>query len=179
MDFSALGITKEDLQKQIIDKAVSELLGGEVDFDALFREAIDTRAREIVEQATNSIAKEVIEPKVVGLIEGLTFQETNSWGEPKKPAKTWREMLIERAENWLSEKVNYNGKAKGEEWGWSWSPNTTRIAYMVDKHLQYEIKSAMEKALAEVNSQIAGGIAGAVKTSLAQVLTKLKVEVKA
>ncbi len=179
MDFSALGLTKEDIVERIVDKAVAELFGGDYVENITFNveQAIQARVDEEARKVVDKIGDEIVAPKVEAFIEGLSFQETSGWGEPKTPPKSWREMLVERAENYLVEKVDMNGKTQKQE-SYNWRAHTTRIAYLVEKHIQFEIERAMKAALADANSKIAGGFVSAVKMSLAEILAKLKIEAK-
>ena len=76
----------------------------------------------------------------------------------------------------MREEVDYKGNPKGSDY--NWRKHSTRVAYMVDSHLQTSINTAMTKALADANSSIAAGLVGAVKHALAEATGKLKVEVK-
>lgn len=183
MDLTALGISPDELRAQIIDKAAEKLLADYAAttddddifslFDARMKRAIEGKMTEIVDRT----ARDVVEPRLVAMIESMTFPETNRYGEAQKPPKTWREKLIEMAEGWLGTTVNYNGKTQQED-SYSWRAHSTRVVYMVEKHLQYQIDAAIKAALAEVNTKIAGGIAAAVKISLQETLAGLRVETK-
>lgn len=187
IDLSVLGITAEELQNKIIDKAVATLLAEDIGYDEdgeecpvesamrrRVRAAVEQRAEAEVTRIVDKIGDEIVAPKVEALIEGMAFQKTNQWGEAKEPARTWREELIQRAENYLSEQVNYNGKTQKQD-PHCWRADSTRIVHMVNKHLQFEIDRAMKDALNDANSKIAGGILAAVKTGLNNVLATLKV----
>jgi hypothetical protein len=177
MDIAALGFTKEELREQIIQRAADTLLNDDRDYQIDVESIIKERIGKAIQLVTEKVGNDIVVPKVEAMIEGLTFQKTNGYGEPKAPAQTWRELLIDRAEKWLVEPVSYEGKTKAEN-SYNWSLNTTRIAYLVDKHLQYEINREMAKALGAANSAICKGIADAVKIQLAQIVEKLRVEVK-
>ncbi len=187
LDLSAIGLDQKALADCIVARAVDKIVSSILEdvrydedgeptikqskFDHALRVAVDAQIKRITEK----IGEETIAPKVEALIEGLTFQKTNDWGEPKQPPKTWRELLVERAEGWLTEQVSYEGKTKEENrGGCGWSPNGTRISYLVDKHLQYEISVAMKAALADANKKIAEGIHTAVKLQLDDLVKRLQ-----
>lgn len=177
IDLASLGLSQDVIQNKIIDAAVSRIVERALDGSTIDIESrIAEQAKVEIDKAVDRIGNEFIAPKVAEIIDGLVFQRTTVWGEPAAPAQTWRELLESKAENYLTEPVNYEGKTKAEG-GYSWSKSTTRVAFLIDRHLQYHIKTAMEAALKDVNSAITGGIAGAVKTALGEVMTRLKVQV--
>jgi hypothetical protein len=111
-------------------------------------------------------------------LDTLLLIPTNQWGERKGQPETFLEYATRRAEAFLSEKVNHEGKTQSEANGYSWSASTTRVVHLANQHLKYAIEGAMKAALTDVNSKIAGGIEAAVKQTLADVQQRLKVEVK-
>ena len=177
IDLAAIGLNQEELQTRVVRAICDQLLTAEsldedgepfcqtsklgLRLNAAVREATDARVQQI--------AQEHIVPRVSELIENVRFQETNKWGEPKTEGVTFREYLVKTAENWLTEKVNFEGKSKEEARGYSWSAAQTRIASMIHRHLHYEIENAMKKALATADSAIAEGIAETVKLKLAEI----------
>jgi hypothetical protein len=192
IDLSALGLTPEILREQIITRAVDRIVtislngpGDDLDEDNEYAAVdlpnvatlVQKQVAAHVEKITSRIGDEIVAPKVESLIETLTFTKTSQWGEPKAEPKTWREMLVEKAEGYLSEPVNYDGETKSQG-SHNWRHHTTRVAHLVEKHIQYEIDKAIKAALADANSKIAGGILGAVRLSLQEALGKLSVTTK-
>ena len=182
LTFESLGLSKEDVAERVVE-TIAERILKETTYDEdgdpkSFPSKVEKTLRELVQERVNKRVEEIAEaeiiPKLTDYIDNLTFTKTNSYGEPKAAPQTLREYLTEKAEKYLTEDVNYNGKTKSEE-GYNWSKNTTRILYLVREHLQYEVKTVLEKALKEANSQIAGGIQGAIKISLEQILAGIKV----
>lgn len=178
-----LGITPEEMRELIIeraaDKIAAQALGDDYDQD------IETRVERKVRGAMDAavafaIDKAIaahVDPFISGELEKIVFQRTNEWGEKKGEPQSFREYIIARADAYLTEPVSYEGKSKSEAGGFSWAKSTTRVAFMVDKHLQFHIESAMRAALADANSKIAGGLNEAVKHALAEASAKLKVAV--
>lgn len=181
----SLGLSKEDIQDRVIERLCEQVLSGktydedgsEEWVDSQFKRKLDERVKAQVEASINAMAEQHILPNVSHYIENLTLQETNRWGEKTGTPITFIEYLVQRAEAYIQEPVNHNGKSKSED-SYSWSKHTTRIAYMIDQHLQYSIKTAMERALKTANSAIAGGIQSAVKMKLEEVVSGLQVAVK-
>ena len=53
---------------------------------------------------------------VTAYVESFCLTETNKWGKKTGKSMTFTEYLVQRAELYLTEKVDLRGKAKGEEW---------------------------------------------------------------
>ena len=87
---------------------------------------------------------------------------------------TFLEYLIQRAETYIQEPLNYAGKTKEQE-GYGWSKSQTRISYLINQHLHYSIETAMKQALQTANSAIVGGIEQTVRIKLQEVADKMKV----
>lgn len=184
-----LGLSED----QIIDKVVGQIADqmlygkiGDLDYDDVdsggstqFREAVDSLLRKRINQAVEDVAKKHTLPKMTEYIESVCLQKTNSWGEKIGEPQTFIEYLTERADTFLSEPVNYEGKTKAESRGsMSWSKKGTRVEYMIDRHLQYSISTALEKAVSAANESIIGGLKEAVNIKLGQISVDLKTTVK-
>jgi hypothetical protein len=183
----SLGLTREEILERVVQQIVTTLLEqSELDEDGV---AVPTRSRfatvlrrkvlERADAAVADIAGRHVLPNVASYVETLCLQETNKWGEKTGKSMTFIEYLVERADRYLREEVDYEGKAKDDDrYHSNWRKAGTRISYLVDKHLQYSIETAMKQALATANAAIVGGITDAVKIKLAEVLASLKVETK-
>lgn len=186
----SLGITPAELLERVVDKLAGTLMAAyvpvspdpESDEEILeehkspFMRMLEEKVRAKVDQSVEEIAGRNVLPNVAAFIENYCLQETNRWGEKTGQAMTFTEYLAQRAEHWITEPVNYNGKTKAED-GYSWSKAQTRIAYMIDKHLQYSIKIAIDAALKDFNSTLSGGLTATVKAQLDEALNKMNVKV--
>lgn len=185
ISFEALGISKEDLTEKLLDRLVEDFTteptwdenGTETRRGSTMAAKITTQIKDHIDATVRRLGEEHVLPRVTELIEGLVLQTTNSWGEKTGKPVTFIEYLTQRADAYVREEVNYEGKTKADD-SYNWRKHTTRVAHMIDKHLQFSINTAMTKALADANSSIAVGLAEAVKHSLAEATAKLKVEVK-
>ena len=182
----SLGFTKEDLQERLVERLAEQILSGksfdedgeEFYDDSQFKKQLEERLRKHVGETINSIAEKHVLPNVTSYIENLVLQTTNKWGEKQGTPVTFIEYLVQRAEAYIQEEVNYEGKGKGEKDSYNWNKHTTRIAYLINAHLQYSIETAMKQALKVANESIAGGIEQAVKIKLQDVLNSIKVGVQ-
>jgi hypothetical protein len=171
LDLEALGLDEEHLLDLVVDRISDSLLS---EFNGRLNTAISSRINKAVEK----IADEHILPKVNQMVEEVTLQATNKWGEAKGEPLTFVEYLVERAENYIREEVNYEGKTKEEVNTYGWKGSQTRIAYMIHKYLQYSIERAMKEALRDIDSALVEGIEETVKIKLAEIQKAIKISVK-
>lgn len=186
LTLAELGLSKEELQERVIERIADQLLSekicGEDGIASLttssFQLSLHARIKSHVEATISKLADETVLPNVSKYIEDLCLQETNKWGETKGAALTFREYLVSRAEYYLREPVNYEGKTK-EETGssYSFSSAQTRITYLVHKHLQYTIESAMKDAVKNVTGVMSGALAETCKIRLQEIVSSLKVNI--
>lgn len=186
IDLSELGLTKEELQERVVNR-IAELLLQEESLDEYGNPSIGSSSfgREIQklvkDQLTASItalAEKHILPNVSQFVENLTLQETNKWGEKTGKSMTFVEYLTARAEAYLREEVNYEGKSKEEARdAYSWSKSQTRVAHLVNRHLHYTIEQAMKNAVKTANDVIAIGLEETVKIKLQEIAKSLKVSI--
>lgn len=180
----SLGFTKEDLQERVIDRLCGQILSGksfdedgnEEYTDSQFKKQLEERLRKHVTETINTLAEKHVLPNVSQYIEALVLQTTNKWGEKQGASVTFIEYLVQRAEAYIQEDVDYQGKGKGAD-SYNWSKNTTRIAFMINQHLQYNIATAMKQALDTANQSIVGGIEKAVRIQLEQIVGTIKTSV--
>ncbi len=185
MDLQELGFTQEELQKRVIERLCEELMhhtvseDGEGSYEWIegsgFRKALDAKIKDGIDGAIDLLAEEHVLPNVAKQVEETCLQETNQWGEARGEPITFVEYLVFRAERYLTEQVDYDGKGKGERGGYSWTGKQSRVTHLVHQHLHYSIQEAMAKALQKANSAIAIGIQETVKLKLAEVVASLKV----
>lgn len=184
LSIEALGFTKEELQERLIEHIADRVMrsrgydedGDEVtlpsDLERRLKDAVTAR----IDSAVAKIAETHILPNAEHYIENITFQATNKWGEKQAASMTYREYLAKKAEEYLTEQVNYDGKSKAED-SYNFRGVQSRISHMVHRHLHYEIEKIMKAVVADENSKIAGGIQEAVKLKLGEILAGLKVNI--
>lgn len=184
----ALGLTEEQIIDKLITKMSSDLLDGGLDEEADDEFASRVRAKtmrklneQIERQITATVTKigdEEIAPRVEDLIRGFELQATTTWGEKKGTPISFTEYLVQRAAAYVQEPVDHHGKNKAESSSSYFTGSSTRIAYMIDKHLQYSIQQAIQQAVADLNTSVAKGLHKSVLDAINSVTSKLKVDVK-
>lgn len=180
-----LGITEENLTDKLVDKLSDKLLQslhydedgdewfGQSDMSRKITKAIQDR----IDDKVAKIAELHVLPNVDALIEGVKLQKTNEWGEVRGQSVTFIEYMVKRADEYLIEVVDINGKTKSESGSSFFSKSGRRVDYMIDKHLKYSIEKAMKEALKTANDSIVGGLEKAVKDKLAELKVMLDVKV--
>lgn len=185
MNLQDIGFTKEELQQRVVDQLCGQVMstttfddiGDEVTFPSDLAKQLKGLVAEQVSATVTALAEKHILPNVSGYIETLTLQETNSWGERTGEPITFIEYLTARAEAYMQEKVDFDGKSKAESNGYSWSGKQTRITNLIHRHLQYSIEAAMKDALKIATGSIVTGIQETVKIQLGEISKTLKTSV--
>ena len=187
IDIETLGFTAEEIQQRVIDKIAEELLcqwrcdgDGEANYSgpSELRNKLDAEIKKQINDEVTRLGEDNIHPAIRKKIESLILCETNHWGEKKGKEFTFVEYIIHRAEEFMKDDVDHNGKARGKSDSYSWKKAGTRIEYAIDKHLQYAIERAMEQILEGANKTLVDGIAKACKMKLEELGKQLKVNVK-
>jgi len=180
-----LGLSQDDLAAKLVDRIAENLLtsldydeeGGEWRSKSPFAKKLDKMIKDRLDVIINDMAGKHVLPVVNELVENITLQETNKWGEKRGTPVSFKEYLVQRAEAWMTEQVNFEGKPKGTD-SYSWSPHGTRVSHMIHKHLEYEIGTAMKGAMQNATTSIAKGLHDAVKIQINEVASRLRVDVK-
>lgn len=186
INLEALGFTKEELQRRVIDQIVEQMMhepdededGGTFIRRSDFRQALDKQIKSHIDATVGRLAEQHVLPNVSKYIENLSLVETNAWGEKTKEPVTFIEYLVKRAETYLTEKVDNDGKSKDEAGGYSWSGKQSRVTYLINRHLQYSIETAMKDAVAKANAILVVGLQETAKLKLAEIAQQLRVTIK-
>ena len=193
LTLESLGLTREELQERVIDTICTRMLGAELEFcgedgntEATFQssklaDALRKTIRRKIDEGIAQLAERYVIPNAAALIERVSLGQTNLYGEKIGETVPFKEYLVKRAEAYMTEKVDWNGKAKSDHYSASdFRPAGTRVAHMIHEYLHHHIKTAMEEALQTANNAIAKGIEETVKLKLAEILEsiKCKVEIK-
>lgn len=175
MDIKEFGFTQEELQNRLIEQLAESFWSGpDTEPDAI-RHIVENKIAEVVRKKIDESFKAILEPGIGQFIEKLVLTPTNKWGEPIKEPITFKEYLAQAADRYITEEVNYQGKSRGQD-SYNWSANGTRICFLIHEHIQYHVKTAVEKALKDFNAKVAVGLAKTVEIQLEQTLKNLKVQ---
>lgn len=180
----SLGLSKEEITQRVVDQIVKSALsavdfdedGDEVRIESRFSRTIEDACKARIDQKIEDLGAQHVLPNVDRYIEALTLQETNRWGEKKGGSKTFVEYMVERAEAYMTEPVNYEGKTQ-EQAGYGWSKSQSRISHLIHQHLHYSIEAAIKKMLQNANASIVGGLEVALKAKLEELQKAIKIAV--
>ena len=182
-DLKELGFSEDDILQRVVDAIADRVLLGELseDYDgdmvaesSSFARKLKDKIHERIDEAVENLAEKHTLPNINEYLENLTIQSTNQWGERKGESLTLIEYLTKKAEGYLTEDVNHQGKSKKED-NYNWRASNTRVGHLINKKIHFQIESAIEGALKELNNGIAEGLDGVVKIQLQNVLDNLKV----
>ena len=184
IDLELLGMTQEDLQQRIVDRAAEMILDGKYDGDdeGSFTDGVRSKLQDLIKERIDAtvkrIADEHVLPHVDNLFQTVSLQETNEWGEKKNvKALTFIEYITMRAGEYLKEEVNRDGKSRQEHGSGYFEKYTTRVTFLIHRYLQHTVESTMREALKSANAAIVGGIQKAVEIELANLVGKIKPDV--
>ena len=185
LDLESLGFTTAELQQRVIDQIVDQMMQEPTEDDdgrtflrrSSFQQSLNAQIKAHIDATVERLAEQHVLPNVAQYIENLTITKTNQWGEKTGGTFTFIEYLVRRAEEYLTEKVNYEGKGKDEAGGYSWTGKQTRVTYLINKHLQHSIEAAMKDAVAKANSVLVVGLQETAKAKLSEIAQSLQVSV--
>lgn len=123
------------------------------------------------------LAEQHLLPRVNQQIEEVVLQQTNSWGKPVAPGMSFVEYLVQRAEAFMVEPVDNNGKTQVEE-SYNWRKAGPRLSIMINKYINITLTNAVAKALSDTNTLIGKALAQSVNAALAEVVGKVSVAVQ-
>lgn len=180
-----MGLDQDELQQRLVEAIVNSVMastGYDEDGDPYprasgFAKGLRDKLQEALDAQVQAIAEEHVIPRVGEMIENATLQRTNEWGEKAGEPKTFTQYLVQRAEDYLMEPVDYQGKSL-ERGSYQSRKTQTRLAHLVDRHLHYGIESAMKQAVKDANDVLASALAETARLKLREIAEQLKINVE-
>ncbi len=181
----ALGISTETLGDRIVNQAVEALLSSsgfdpntdqETRYVSRFKKEIEVRIQKAVDEKIAALAAAHLIPRVGEMIESADMRRTNTYGEPKSPPMTFKEYIASRAESYMSEDVDYNGKSKAEG-DYNWRSCGPRLSVLMKSYIKDSMEKAAKSAVNDINKVIANNIEKAAKDAIASAASAIKVAV--
>ncbi len=183
----SLGFTQEELQQRVVDQLCETAMArrvvdnehGDNYMPSDVRKQLDKLVKDRCDEKIKEIADKFILPNVAHQVETLVIQKTNQYGEKTGEPVTFIEYLTKRAEQYLMEEVDHDGKTKEESRGGYWNKNQTRITYLINSHLEHHIGQAMKNALALTQEGVGKALLETAKIKLNEFATGIKLSVEA
>lgn len=183
----ALGLSPAMIEDRVVESAVERLLEERLsDEDGRPAGTVTTRLAERMKKtlqeradaAVDKWAQEVVLPRLDEMIANVTLQETNRWGEVKKELKpvTLKEYLVQRAEEYLTDRVDERGK-RIEKGAYQYEKGETRLQQLVAKHFRDVVSGALSDAVVEANKILCESLEKTAKIQLGEIAAKLRVDV--
>lgn len=185
----SLGISPEELGNRIVDQCVESLLSGagfdpdteqETRYETKFKREIEARIKAAVDAKISAIAAEHLIPRVGEMIEKADMRKTNAWGEAVSAPMTFKEYIAHRAEAYMSEDVNYEGKSKEDKGdSYNWKSCGPRLLVLMRNYIRETMETHAQAAVIDINQVIAKNIQKSAQDAIASATAALKVVVQA
>ena len=178
---------KIELDTRFLEDYVNEY--GEVDFDSFISDAIINQIADKIISKYESCQMEIIESKITDALSKVDskIQETidkkvneiaenllnrnitiyDKWGDTIKENVNIMDMFKQKMDNFLSEKVDENGKTDGYRRG------QTRIDYLVNKNITYSMERKVNEAAAQVSKKIEEYVNKTLKQQIGEEVSKV------
>lgn len=178
INLEQLGITQEQLIEKVVDRISEELLWDAEDgyANSKFARRVKKHIDEKVNASVSAVADKYMVPAFLEHLEGMRFETTNGYGEPKTEPKTLREFIAHRAENYLDEVVDREGKTRRQ--GNSFAEYGTRAKWLVDRFFTGSVTVKLKEYVDAANDHLSKGLTGALTDGINELLTKLNVTIK-
>ena len=185
---TALGINKEDLFERVVEQTVSFLLSTsgfdseseqEVSYATKFKREIEKRIQKAVDDKIAALAEVHLIPRVGELIESANLQKTNSYGEAKGAPMSFIEYIASRADAYMSENVDINGKSKEEGDSYNWRSVGPRLTVLMRGYIRETLEAHAKNAISDVNKVLAKGMEKAATDAIHAAAAAVKVSVQA
>lgn len=138
MDLSALGITREELIDRIVEKVANDLMGDEERLGVRVRDVINTKVDKAVALALTAAMPARVDAVFEKAL-SVEYTPINIWGEPTGAPRSIREVMLERAAQYMEQPVNEVGNPISTN---SYGPKgVTRLQY----YAGVAVKEAMNK----------------------------------
>lgn len=185
---ATIGLKQEELQDRVVEALCEQLLasalsdedGESVARKSPLRQKLDEEIKKRIDAGVSGIGERHIMPLVASKLESFVIQQTNTWGEAKGAPVTFVEYLVRRADQYMRDEVDSEGRSQPEVSDYnrsSWRKAGTRITQAVDKHLHHNIETAMKTILTDANKTLAEAMKTAVEIKLNEVVKSVKLSV--
>lgn len=176
---TSVGCTQESFLDRLVDQCATKILERRDGYDNEFTKALKAEIQDRIDSAITAFGDQYVAPLALEHIKALVIERTNQYGEKKGEPFTLLEYMVDRAEKYIMEEVDSNGRSRSECEARrdSFYRKGTRISQMIDQYLYMSTDAAMKKALEGANETIAKGLMGQLKISLEKAMNDVVVAV--
>jgi hypothetical protein len=171
----ALGITQDKVLDAVVERIVDQMFDEDRGFD--IEEKVKKIIKERVDIGLQKAVSEHVIPNAKDLIANMVIQKTNGYGEAKGPPQTLVEYAVKYCEDYMMTNVNYNGEEKEKPGQYGWSAKATRLAHMIDQHLQFHVETAVKNAMNDVGQTVGKALVETMKLKLSEAAAAMRVAV--
>jgi len=183
IDLDFLGITKEELIEKIVSKAAIEFSGTkyydeEDDEYYYYNNKIAKELNKVIEErikkSVTKFCDKFIKPSIEKKIDETILEKTNQWGEKKGEKIGFKEYIIARAEKYLDERVDDQGRDSRDSY--NTRGTSRRIVYMVEDKLTTQIEEALKDGVKLINQSFKDGISATVKDKMEELTKDIQIK---
>ncbi|MBB6446504.1 hypothetical protein [Bacillus benzoevorans] len=146
----------EAIKKQIINSVVKKISD---DVITSVKYEAEKKVQERVNELVDATYNEFLNGKVT---------LTDRWGDVTKKDVSIKNLIKDKCDKWLTEKVNDRGEPNRDSWGNS----QTRMQYFIDKQISKQTKEMSNQIVTKVNQEMKKFITDSLKDSIGDKLVK-------
>lgn len=162
MNLEELGISKAELVNRLVERIVGDL-DDEGRVANSLHTALANRIRDAVMKAVGKSTQTKIDKAVSGII-AQPWPRTNQYGEPKGEPLTFREMVVDKLEEYLAETVDPRDGSK-PDYNREKCP---RIDWLIRSQVAASIKGTVDAAAAEAATKARAEVLGKMDAAVIQ-----------
>jgi len=151
------------LEDGSLDDEIKSHIVGEI-VERISKESLVSVKRDAEKRVSSKIEELVTKTYEGFLSKGVTI--TNEWGEVKRENVTIYDIIKEKADNWLTRKVDKEGRESN--YGADW----TRMEWLINHQLDKQTKRMSDEIVKKVSEEIKKYINDSVKASIGEKLVK-------
>lgn len=146
----------DKIQQKIIKAVVDKVSDG----------VINSVKNEAELRVVDQVEKLVTKTYEAFMEKGVTL--TDKWGDPTDKDIKIKDLIKDRCDKWLSEKVDDQGRSTRDSWG----GNKSRMEHFINKQIESQTKSMSEQIVKKVNDEMKKFITDSLKNSIGEKLVK-------
>jgi len=148
-----LGISREQLNQQVVDAAVDQLMGSDDYGRSDIESAVFKKSEEVILSKVEAYVKDHLEPYVGKKVADTVLTLTNRFGETTGEPQTFKAYIVKFAEGLLSERTDRDGKVIRKN-DYSHKHASTRLEKMIGEQLSTLMVDAFKDSVGEWRTAI-------------------------